>query len=130
MTPLILYRQQAAKEQDAADAAVLENVRDRSRRAAEAWTKLASQIEHADELRAKRQATVDAGKLANGDPNHEQAIGSPDGNTSAPAATGERGVGQGEGPEEEQPGQARAGQAARRKLSQADHQQPVARKIV
>ena len=62
MTPLILYRQQAAKEQDAADTAVLENVRDRSRRAAEAWTKLASQIERADELRATRNMAVDAGE--------------------------------------------------------------------
>jgi hypothetical protein len=62
MTPLILYRQQAAKEQDAADTAVLENVRDRSRRAAEAWTKLASQIERADELRAARNMAVDAGE--------------------------------------------------------------------
>ena len=61
MTPLILYRQQAAEEQDAADAAVLENVRDRSRRAAEAWAKLASQIERTDELRATRHATVAAG---------------------------------------------------------------------
>jgi len=61
MTPLILYRQQAAKEQDAADTAVLANVRDRSRRAAEAWTKLASQTERADELRATRNLAVDAG---------------------------------------------------------------------
>ena len=50
MTPLTLYRQQAAKEQEAADTAVLENVRDRCRRAAEVWTKLASQIEHMDKF--------------------------------------------------------------------------------
>ena len=61
MTPLILYRQQAAKERDAAAAAVLENVRDRSHRAAEAWTKLALQIEHTDELRATRHAFTNAG---------------------------------------------------------------------
>lgn len=61
MTPLILYRQQAAKEQAAANTAVLDNVRDRSRRAAEAWTKLATQIERTDELRATRHATVEAG---------------------------------------------------------------------
>ena len=61
MTPLTFYRQQAAKERDAADTAVLENVRDRSRRAAEAWTKLASQIEYADELRAERHAPVPTG---------------------------------------------------------------------
>ncbi len=60
MTPLILYRQQAAKEQEAAEAAVLENVRERCRRAAEAWTKLASQIERTDELRAARHAGLDA----------------------------------------------------------------------
>lgn len=45
MTPLAFYRQQAVKEQDIAETAVLENVRNRSRRAAEAWAKLASQID-------------------------------------------------------------------------------------
>ena len=79
MTPLILYRQQAAKEQDAADTAVLENVRDRSRRAAEAWTKLASQIERTDELRATRNMAIDAGENSRGpsaNPHRERAASS------------------------------------------------------
>ncbi len=63
MIPLTLYRQQAAKEREAADVAVLTKVRDRCRRAAEAWTKLALQIEHTDELRTARRTAVFASNL-------------------------------------------------------------------
>ena len=51
----VFYRDQAAREQSAADNAVLENVRDRCQRAANAWAVLAERLEHTDKLRAGRK---------------------------------------------------------------------------
>lgn len=62
MSSLPLYREQAAQQQAAADAATLENVRDRRQRASNAWTALAVRSERAD--RARLQAATD--KLLNG----------------------------------------------------------------
>ena len=65
MTPLTFYRQQAAEQQSAADAATLDNVRDRCRRAASAWSALAVRSERADQTRvdaaAKHAAQVFSG---------------------------------------------------------------------
>ena len=45
MSPSEFYREQAAQQQTAADAATLQNVRDRCERAAKAWGALASRSE-------------------------------------------------------------------------------------
>ncbi len=64
MSILPFYREQAARETTSADAASLDNVRDRHRRAAQAWTVLADRVEHSDTLRAAREkpaaASIDA----------------------------------------------------------------------
>lgn len=56
MSMLIFYREQAAQQQGEADAALLDNVRTRCQRAADAWRVLADRIERADSLRATRLA--------------------------------------------------------------------------
>jgi len=56
MSMLIFYREQAAQQQGEADAAMLDNVRDRCQRAADAWRVLAERIERADTMRATRLA--------------------------------------------------------------------------
>ncbi|CAA9487618.1 MAG: hypothetical protein AVDCRST_MAG39-550 [uncultured Sphingomonadaceae bacterium] len=56
MSNKLFYREQAARQQADADAATLDNVRDRCQRAADAWTLLAERIERADSLRAARDA--------------------------------------------------------------------------
>ncbi len=53
MSPQIFYRAQAEQQHAAADAAILDNVRDRCRRAALAWSALAERSERADDARAK-----------------------------------------------------------------------------
>lgn len=45
MTTLTFYREQAAEQQEAADSATLENVRERCQRAADAWSALATRTE-------------------------------------------------------------------------------------
>ena len=51
MSMLSFYREQAATQQAAADAASLENVRDRCQRAADAWEVLAARCETAETAR-------------------------------------------------------------------------------
>ena len=58
MSLSLSYRDQAAHQQTAADSAVLDNVRDRCRRAASAWTTLAVRSERGDDTRA--QAAISA----------------------------------------------------------------------
>lgn len=47
------YREQAAREQNVANNDFLANVRERSQRAADAWSKLADRLESTDKLRAE-----------------------------------------------------------------------------
>ena len=56
MTTFEFYRTQAARQQADADAATLDNVRDRSQRAADAWGKLADQLEWRDRGRSERES--------------------------------------------------------------------------
>ena len=57
MSPLLFYREQAAQQQAAADAAPLQNVRERCQRASDAWAVLALRSERADSGRL--QAATD-----------------------------------------------------------------------
>jgi hypothetical protein len=52
------YRAQALAAEEAADAATLDNVRDRCLRSAAAWHEMAARIELTDRLRAERTASV------------------------------------------------------------------------
>jgi hypothetical protein len=52
------YRAQAEKAQADADAATLDNVRDRNLRAAAAWTQMAERQERTDRGRARREDAV------------------------------------------------------------------------
>ena len=54
MSTLEFYRGQMAKAQSEADAAVLDNVRDRCLRAKAAWAGMADRIERTDAMRAER----------------------------------------------------------------------------
>lgn len=56
MSTLLFYQGQAAKAQAEADAAILDNVRDRCLRSAQAWAGMADRIERTDKLRADREA--------------------------------------------------------------------------
>ncbi|MBU3078849.1 hypothetical protein [Sphingomonas quercus] len=51
MSALHFYQDQAAKQQLAADAATLENVRERCQRASDAWAALAVRTERTDNAR-------------------------------------------------------------------------------
>lgn len=53
MSPLSLYHEQARQQQAAADAATLENVRERCQRAADAWSALAARCERSESRRAQ-----------------------------------------------------------------------------
>lgn len=57
MSPLIFYREQAARQRAAAEEASLENVRERCQRASDAWAALAVRTERADN--GRRQAATD-----------------------------------------------------------------------
>lgn len=57
MSPLPFYREQAERQQSAADEATLENVRARCQRAADAWTALADRSERAERAREQAAAT-------------------------------------------------------------------------
>lgn len=52
MSSLSFYQDQAALQQQAADTATLQNVRERCQRAADAWSVLAERTERADNARA------------------------------------------------------------------------------
>ncbi|MBX3595724.1 hypothetical protein [Sphingomonas sp.] len=56
--PIELYREQAAKCRADADAAQLDNVRDRNLRAAAAWSAMAERQEHVASARAEREAKI------------------------------------------------------------------------
>lgn len=62
MSTTHLYRVQAAQQQLAADAATLENVRERCQRASHAWSALADRNDRADEAKAQSRSE----KLLNG----------------------------------------------------------------
>ena len=51
------YREYAAKSQADADAATLENVRERNQRAANAWTQMADRQERTEYARSVREGT-------------------------------------------------------------------------
>jgi hypothetical protein len=55
MSPLDFYRQQSAKSHADADAATLDNVRDRCLRAAAAWESMADRAARVDALRDARK---------------------------------------------------------------------------
>lgn len=61
MTPLQFYREQAAQQQAAADAATLQNVRERCQRAASAWAALAAKIDQFEVQRAASRNSTGAG---------------------------------------------------------------------
>jgi hypothetical protein len=52
------YRAQALAAEQAADAATLDNVRERCLRSAAAWNEMAARIELTDRLRAERTAAA------------------------------------------------------------------------
>ena len=54
MSTLDFYRGQMAKAQAEADAAILDNVRDRCLRSVAAWKSMAERIEQTDIMRAQR----------------------------------------------------------------------------
>ena len=54
MTTLSFYREQAAREQSRADEATLVNARERSQRAADAWSALAERVARAQAARDER----------------------------------------------------------------------------
>ncbi len=54
MSTLEFYRGQIAKAQAEADAAILDNVRDRCLRAKAAWADMADRIERTDAMRSAR----------------------------------------------------------------------------
>lgn len=56
MSPTLFYRDQAEQQQQAANAAALENVRDRCQRASNAWTALAARSERGDVARSESAA--------------------------------------------------------------------------
>ena len=56
MSPFLFYCEQAAQQQQAADAATLENVRERCQRASNAWAALAARSERTENARAKTAA--------------------------------------------------------------------------
>lgn len=65
MSPTNFYRTQADQQQQAADDAVLDNVRDRCQRAADAWAALAKRSERNETARATAAAAkLDAESLA------------------------------------------------------------------
>jgi hypothetical protein len=57
-SPAIFYRERAQLAQDEADAAKLDNVRDRCLRAEAAWTAMADRAERTQKLRDKRESEV------------------------------------------------------------------------
>lgn len=57
-TPTLTYRENAAKCRADADAATLDNVRDRNLRAEAAWLAMADRQERTDTARAVREANV------------------------------------------------------------------------
>ena len=73
MSPLIFYREQAAQQQIAADAATLQNVRERCQRAADAWTALADRSERADTTRIQAASDKLDRQAAASDPGLEAA---------------------------------------------------------
>jgi hypothetical protein len=54
-----LYREYASKAQADADAATLENVRERNQRAADAWLQMAERQERTDRARAAREGITE-----------------------------------------------------------------------
>ncbi|MGN6277342.1 MAG: hypothetical protein ACTHM8_01295 [Sphingomonas sp.] len=58
------FRARAAAEHAAAEAATLDNVRDRATRAEAAWTQMAERAERTREQRDAREATAAAARLA------------------------------------------------------------------
>ncbi|MBY8827563.1 hypothetical protein [Hephaestia mangrovi] len=63
----VFYRARAAAEHAAAEAATLDNVRDRAQRAEAAWTRMAERAEHTLSQRETREAAAAAARLAASD---------------------------------------------------------------
>jgi hypothetical protein len=63
-TQFEFYRTRAAEAHADANAAVLDNVRDRCLRAAAAWEAMAARAQRGDDLRAKQEAEKAAAALA------------------------------------------------------------------
>jgi hypothetical protein len=59
LSQALQYRLQAEAAEAAAEAATLDNVRDRCLRSAAAWHEMAERIELTDRLRADRMASVE-----------------------------------------------------------------------
>jgi hypothetical protein len=55
-SPSLAYRDRAAQAHQEAEAATLDNVRDRALRAEAAWTQMAERAERVDAARAEREA--------------------------------------------------------------------------
>jgi len=55
-SPSLAYRDRAAQAHQEAEAATLNNVRDRALRAEAAWTQMAERAERVDAARAEREA--------------------------------------------------------------------------
>lgn len=55
-SPSLAYRDRAAQAHTEAEAATLDNVRDRALRAEAAWTQMAERAERVDAARAEREA--------------------------------------------------------------------------
>ena len=66
MTTPLFYREQASQQQAAADAATLQNVRDRCQGAADAWTTLAARSERVATIQAARVVEGGGGERAGG----------------------------------------------------------------
>jgi hypothetical protein len=54
MSSLLFYQEQAAQQQAAAEAATLQNVRERCQRAADSWAALAERTERIENGRARK----------------------------------------------------------------------------
>lgn len=62
------YRDHAAKAQEAADTATLDNVRDRNQRAADAWLQIADRHERTERARAVREGHSSSDALNDASP--------------------------------------------------------------
>ncbi|MDB5701983.1 MAG: hypothetical protein JWL66_2182 [Sphingomonadales bacterium] len=60
MSPLQFYRDQAVRSHAEANAATLDNVRERCTRAATAWEDMADRISRTEALKAEREAATAA----------------------------------------------------------------------
>jgi hypothetical protein len=67
MSNALFYREQAQREEALIEAAILDNVRDRHRRAAAAWNVLADRLARNDALRAEKNAATTSAESSSHD---------------------------------------------------------------